>query len=130
MTLTMLLLLIVVVIVVGLWAVRRVYDRSGDRLVALAPELEKVEPDERGAVWLQAISRTLLQWQVIAGFVVILGLVAGLILLAGDSIPDRWHSVIVFGALLLAWWVAQPLIVRRARAVVATDLNNRSDDGE
>ena len=130
MTLPMLLLLIAAIIVVGLWVVRRVYDNSGDRLIVLAPELENVGPNERGAVWLQAISRTLLQSQVIAGFMVVLAVVAGLFLLVGDSIPDRWHSAGVFAVLLLVALLTRPLIVRRARPVLLTDLNNRSNDGE
>jgi len=131
MTSTMVLLLIAAaIVIVGLWAIRRVYDKSQDRLVGVAPELENVGPNERGAVWLQAISRTLLQWQVIAGFMVVFAAIAGLFLLVGDSIPDRWHSAGVFAVLLLVALVTRPLIVRRARAVLVTDLNNRSNDGE
>ena len=110
-----LLIVIVVLLIAGSWLIPRVYSRSSTRIVERIPELANFPPEERGKIWLESICESLLQWQSILGFVLLLTVGGGLIIALEDLAPGRWVRATVLIALMLA---VRPIVIRRARAVL------------
>jgi hypothetical protein len=110
-----LLIVIVVLLIAGSWLIPRVYSRSSTRIVKRIPELAKFPPEERGKIWLESICESLMQWQSILGFVLLLTVGGGLIIALEDLAPDRWVKGSVLIAIMLA---VRPIVIRRARAVL------------
>ena len=92
-TLTILVIAVIAILLLGAWLIPRVFDSASDRIVRRVPELEKFSPEKRGKIWLEAVCATLLQWQVIVGFILSLGIVAGLTIWIGDLIPKQWDYI-------------------------------------
>lgn len=127
-TIYILILLVIAVIVLVIWLVPRLFDQSSERLTKNIPELESFPQEERGRIWLDAIFKTLFQWQVISVFLLVMGISGGLIIRLNDLIPNRWEKPIVFLILFLLFIIARPFIIRRAREVLVSRQN--SDNNE
>lgn len=120
---------IIALLLLGTWLIPRVFDSASDRMVRRVPELEKFSPEERGKVWLEAVCATLLQWQVIVGFILSLGIVAGLTILIGDLIPKQWDKFVIYSLLLLVVLGGRPFVFRRARVVLASRKTDIDENG-
>ena len=128
-TMTILVIAVIAILLLGTWLIPRVFDSASDRIVRRVPELEKYSPEERGKIWLEAVCATLLQWQVIVGFILSLGIVAGLTIWIGDLIPKQWENFVLYSLLLLIVLGARPFVFRRARAVLASRKNDIDENG-
>ncbi|MDH3378232.1 MAG: hypothetical protein OEQ39_14930 [Gammaproteobacteria bacterium] len=113
-----LLLVVVILLISGPWLIQRIYTRA--RHAIKIPELNNFPAEERGRIWLESICETLMQWQFVLGFVLLLAVGGSLIIALGDRAPEQWVTWSVLFALVLAM---RPVIVRRARAVLSSKLN-------
>ena len=126
-TFTILVIIIVAVLILAAWLIPRIFDKSSDRIVKSVPELKEFLPEERGKIWLEAVCETLLHWKVIAGFTLLVGIVAGLTAMLSELIPQQWDKYLLYSLVLLIVLGARSFVIRRARATLASR-NNISDD--
>ena len=120
------LLVVVILLIAGPWLIQRVYTRASPCHAGKIPELNNFPAEERWRIWLESICETLMQWQFVFGFVLLLTVGGSLIIVLGDRAPEQWVSWSVLFALVLAM---RPVIVRRARAVLSSKLNVSKNTG-
>ena len=128
-TMTILVIAVIAVLLLGTWLMPRVFDSASDQIVRRVPELERFSPEERGRIWLEAVCATLFQWQVIVGFILSLGIVAGLTIWIGDLIAKQWDKFVPYSLLLFIMLGARPFVIRRARGVLASRKTDNDESG-